>query len=66
MSQLFTHVTYGLRKDGTIGAAQPGNPAAEAALYPEGEVPESEPIRYLWSDGTIGPIERPGTVKEIR
>lgn len=62
----FQHVSYGLRLDGTIGRATPGNPVAEAIVVSQGHVNESEPLRYAWSDGTLGPVKRPGTVMEVR
>lgn len=54
----FTHRAYGIRKDGTLGPAEPDNPVAEMMIVPRGLVNEANPVIYWFSDGTRGPINR--------
>lgn len=61
----FKHQAYGLRKDGTIGPEQPGNPVATYMVIPRSPISEDEIVRYFWSDGTTGPVQRPGTVQPL-
>jgi len=59
----FFHQAYGLRKDGTIGPAEPSNPVAEYVSSDElvRVRDEGGPLVYYWSDGTTGPVERKET-----
>lgn len=59
-SEYYRLKSYGMRKDGTIGGEEPGNPVAVAAILDE----KSGAVEgFVWTDGTEGPLVRKNDMK---